>query len=181
MLLSRFESCVLMIDMQEKLLQQCLDPNMLTQHASWVLGLARDCDVPILWSEHYPQNLGSTILPLREILEGQQPIPKTTFSCYAEPKISSALKQLKRKQVILIGIEAHICVMQTAIELKQAGFSVFVIQEAISSRFDHDLQLTLKRFEHKGIETISCEMLFFEWLRDAKDPLFKQLRKRYLS
>lgn len=181
MLLSRLESCVFLVDVQEKVLPYCLQPEKLITHMSWVLRLAQDCSVPILWSEHYPQGLGPTVAPLKKILLKQQAISKTTFSCCAELKIVNALKQLARKQVILMGIEAHVCVLQTALELNDMDYSVFVLKEAISSRHDSDLQLTLTRLQQAGISIISCEMLFFEWMRDANDPVFKQLRTTYLQ
>jgi nicotinamidase-related amidase len=180
MLLSRSESCVFLVDVQEKLLPYCLQPEKLISHASWVLRLAQDCNVPILWSEHYPQGLGSTVASLKKILVAQQPVSKTTFSCCTELKIVNALQQLACTQVILLGIEAHVCVLQTALELKDMGYSVFVLREAISSRHDHDLQLALMRLQQTGIPIISSEMLFFEWMRDASNPLFKQLRATYL-
>jgi nicotinamidase-related amidase len=98
-----------------------------------------------------------------------------------EPKYINLLKEYNKNQLILIGIEAHVCVLQTALEMKDYGFDVFVVVDGVSSRSEFDLKYGLKRMKQNGIHLITAEMVLFEWLRQAGTPEFKEISKEFLQ
>lgn len=181
MLLKREDSLLLLIDVQEKLTPAVLDSNALISRCEWLLKLAHKMEVPILASEQYPKGLGSTIAPLGSYLNAKECVDKVYFSCMSDANYTQRLKQFHKKQVILIGIEAHVCVMQTALEMKEHGFDVFVVVDAVSSRGQHNLKYGLERMRQEGVYLVTSEMVFFEWLRKAGTPEFKELSKEFLS
>src|SRR5690606_4022246 len=110
----------------------------------------------------------------------KQSIEKVTFSCMREPRFKERLSDLNRKQIVLIGIETHVCVLQTAMDLRKEGYDVFVVVDAVSSRYEVDHYCALDRMEHAGIQIVSAEMVFFEWVNQAGTPEFKKLSQAYL-
>lgn len=181
MLLKKEDSILLLVDVQEKLTPAVLDAQAFIARCEWLLKLAKKMDVPILVSEQYSKGLGATIEPLRSHTNPQDAVEKTHFSCMGEPNYTVRLKNYNKKQLILIGIEAHVCVLQTAIEMKEAGFDVFVVVDAVSSRHSLDLKFGLKRMKQEGIHLVTSEMVFFEWVRKAGTPEFKALSKEFLQ
>lgn len=180
MLLQREQCALLLVDVQEKLAFAVHAAAKLIDHCDWILRLAQDCDVPIVISEQYPRGLGHTLPSLLQTAGNATLLEKTTFSCVAAGYLNLSTGQ-ERKQIVLIGIEAHVCVMQTAMELKAAGKQVFVVADAVSSRSPEDCELALARMRSAGIHIISREMALFEWIRDSGHPHFKQLSQRYLQ
>lgn len=181
MLIDRDKSLVLLIDVQEKLFPFISEKDVLLEHCHWILSLAKELSVTTLVTEQYPKGLGQTINELTPYSEHSSVMTKTTISCVADPEISLALEASKREHYILIGIEAHACVMQTALELRSSGKEVFVVVEAIGSRQQSDKELACSRMQQQGVQLISREMLFFEWLPDSKAPEFKTLSKKFLK
>ena len=179
MLLNREESCLLLVDVQEKLAPHVINPDALTSRCEWLMHLAKELNVPILVSEQYPSGLGPTIKPLRDLAH-QTCISKVHFSGYSEPSFLDSWQEINKKQVVIAGIETHVCVLQTAFEMYEAGFQVFVVVDAVSSRHEVDHKYGLKRMKHYGIDLVSAEMVFFEWIRKAGTPDFKSLSQRYL-
>ena len=178
MLIDPTNSSLLLIDVQKKLLPKIYDSKPLENTILDCLEIFYTLDIPIFFSEQYPKGLGSTIDKVLEKLLSYKAykFEKTSFSCFpksSEP--SNAGKILKTKQVILIGIETHICVLQTAMDLKNKGQEVFVISEAVGSRKNHDKELALKRMSNNGIQVLTFEMMLFELLRDSKNKHFKNL------
>ena len=133
-------------------------------------------DIPIFFSEQYPNGLGLTIdKVLKKLLSCKaHKFEKTSFSCF--PTLDAG-QLLKSNQVILIGIETHICVLQTAMDLKGKGFEVFVVVEAVGSRKIYDKDFAIKRMINYGIQVVTFEMMLFELLRDSKNKHFKNLSK----
>ena len=181
MLLNKKDSILLLIDVQEKLVPFVLNNDNFIKHCEWLLRLATRLQVPILASEQYPKGLGKTVESLRGYLTEQNCVAKVHFSCMQEPNFVHCLSQHRKNQLILFGIEAHVCVMQTALEMRTAGFDVFVVVDAITSRKDLDLKYGLKRMKQDGIHLITSEMVFFEWLRHSAFPEFKNLSKEFLQ
>ncbi|KTD02139.1 isochorismatase family protein [Fluoribacter gormanii] len=179
MLLNKEDSLLLLVDVQEKLTPAVLNSEAFIVRCEWLLKLARKIGVPILVSEQYPQGLGSTLKQFHSYFDQQQCIDKVSFSCMGEPKYLERLERLNKKQLILIGIETHVCVLQTALEMKQAGFDVFVVVDAVSCRGEQNMKYGLKRMKSEGIHLVTSEMVFFEWLRKAGTPEFKQLSKEF--
>lgn len=180
MLLDRQQSTLLLVDVQEKLAFAVQAAHKLIDHCDWMLRLAQDCEVPIVISEQYPRGLGGTLPILAQAVSNATHLEKTAFSCVAGHCLNLPVCR-DRRQIVLIGIEAHVCVLQTAFELHAAGKQVFVVADAVSSRSSSDLELALARMRSAGIHIISREMVLFEWVRDASAPNFKQLSQRYLQ
>lgn len=181
MLLNKDDSILLLIDIQEKLIPFIFNTEQCLSRAEWLLKLANKMEVPVLASEQYPKGLGFTVPALKSHISKDQCIEKVHFSCVQAPDFIPRLTQQKRNQIILFGIEAHVCVLQTALELKTAGFEVFVVVDAVGSRTEIDYKYGLKRMKQAGIQLITGEMVFFEWLRQSNVPDFKALSKAFLQ
>ncbi len=180
MLLDKDQSALLLIDIQEKLSPYVMKAEALLQRCLWLGQLANTLNVPLIVSEQYPKGLGQTMPVLREELGLSQCIEKIHFSCYREPSFVSQWQGLAKKQVVIAGIETHVCVLQTALDLLEAGYAVFVVVDAVSSRFELDHHYGLKRMKQNGVQLLSSEMVFFEWLRRAGTPEFKELSQTFL-
>jgi len=181
MLLDKEDSILLLIDVQEKLTPAVLNSNAFITRCEWLLQLAKKMGVPILVSEQYPKGLGSTLKQLQSYFNKEECIEKVHFSCMSAPNYLQRLKQHHKNQLILIGIEAHVCVLQTALQMKEDGFDVFVVADAVSSRGEDNLKYGLKRMKQDGVHLITAEMVFFEWLRQAGTPEFKSLSKEFFQ
>lgn len=181
MLLQADKSCLLVIDVQEKLLPAVQTPESIVTHCRWLIQLAEALTIPVLVSEQYRQGLGPTVPALQTLLSDSVTMEKTHFSCVASPACKQHIEAVNRLQVVIAGIEAHVCVLQTALELSMAGKMVFVVVEAVSSRRPEDKELALLRMRDAGVQLVSREMVFFEWLKQADTALFRQLRKQFIQ
>lgn len=181
MLLNREDSVLLLVDVQEKLVPHVLNHEAFVARCEWLLKLANKMNVPVLASEQYPKGLGHTIKQHQSYFSAQECIEKIHFSCMQQSEYVQQLRSYNKKQLIVIGIEAHVCVLQTAMEMKESGFDVFIVVDAVSSRNEIDLKYGLKRMKQEGIHLITAEMVFFEWLRHAGSPEFKALSKEFLQ
>lgn len=132
-------------------------------------------EVPVIVTEQTPNKIGTTWRDIRPMIADYKPIEKSTFSCCGERMFLEVLEKTKRRQVILCGIETHICVYQTALDLLDAGFEVHVVTDAVSSRDPANKTLALRRMEYEGVKLVGTEMLLFELLADTKDPQFKSI------
>ncbi|MEQ8709913.1 MAG: hydrolase [Rhodospirillales bacterium] len=177
MLLQRDESVLLVIDIQQRLLPTMDDPETVVRHSEMLLRAASELAVPVMVSEQYPKGLGPTVSPLRELAAGGRIFEKMAFSCTGETEILRHLKSLGRRQLVLCGIEAHVCVLQTALGLRQEGYDVFVAEDATSSRSQINLAAGRRRMAANNIEMVSTEMVIFEWLQVAGTAEFKTLSK----
>ena len=179
MLMQAENAALILIDVQEKLSPLVSAPQQLIERCSWLMRLSRDLNVPCLISEQYPKGLGKTVSSLSELSQ-EAIIDKVDFSCFREPEFQAKWKQLKRKQAVLIGIETHVCVLQTALDMQASGTDVFVVVDAVSSRFELDHKYGLKRMKQAGVELVTSEMVFFEWVGQAGTPHFKTLSQTYM-
>ena len=178
MLIDSSNSSLLLIDVQTKLFPKILEAQRLENSILDCIKVFYTLNVPIFFSEQYPKGLGFTIDKVLEKLRTYKAckFEKTSFSCFPNSsKTNNAVQLLKTKQVILIGIETHICVLQTAMDFKNKGHEVFVISEAVGSRKSHDKESALKRMSNNGIQVLTFEMMLFELLRDSKNKHFKNL------
>lgn len=173
-------SQLLIIDVQERL-AGTMDADQLqtlVRNTNILIEAATALDVPILRTEQYPKGLGPTLPDIATCLPaGQHAVEKTCFSCCGASGLEPAMSDVTRKQMILTGMETHICVLQTAIDLRQRGFTVFVVADAVCSRRQHHYQLGLERMQQAGVIISTTESVLFEWLRDASHPQFKSLSK----
>jgi nicotinamidase-related amidase len=174
------DSVLLLVDMQEKLVPLVLNQDSLVSRCHWLLKLAAQLHVPVVTSEQYPKGLGPTIARLSSAIPHQKIIEKVHFSCMQEPNYVQILRQQAKNQLVFCGIEAHVCVLQTALESKTSGFDVFVVVDAVSSRSELDYNYGLTRMKQAGIHLITTEMVFFEWLRQSGFPNFKELSKEFI-
>ncbi|MCX7117652.1 MAG: hydrolase [Legionellales bacterium] len=181
MLLDKDKSGFILVDVQEKLTPLVLNATALVQRCEWLMRLVKAMDVPMLVSEQYPRGLGKTVESLQVLMKGVPSIEKVHFSCYREPKSISLWEDLGRKQVVLAGIETHVCVLQTAMDMHALGFDVFVVADAVSSRHEVDHRYGLKRMKQAGIQLVTAEMVFFEWVGQAGTPEFKSLSQTFFA
>lgn len=180
MLLDPQRSLVLLVDVQEKLTPLVQGHGSLVSNCQWLLEIASLLDVPILVSEQYPQGLGITVKALQPFIRADNHAAKTHFSCAADSGCWDLIDKTDRTQIVLIGIETHVCVLQTAFGLQERSKHVFVVADATASRTTEDKKLALQRMRQQGVEIISKEMAVFEWLRRSDNALFKTISKKYL-
>lgn len=178
MLLRKEDSCLLLVDVQEKLSPYVLESEAMIERCQWLMRLAQELDIPIITSEQYPSGLGQTVSVLRQAASA---IDKVHFSCWREPRFNQHLRSLNKNQIVLIGIETHVCVLQTAFDLIDKGYEVFVVVDAVSSRHELDMSYGLKRMKQAGVQLITSEMAFFEWVEQAGTSQFKILSNAYLK
>ena len=133
--------------------------------------------IPVTHTEQYPRGLGPTEEEIRTHLAAANLIEKTCFSCFAAEGFITTVSLAQRQQIILCGMESHVCVLQTAIELQQAGYQVFVVEDGICSRHKHHHKNALARLRQADIIVTNTESVAFEWLRDASHPDFKSLSR----
>jgi len=165
------------IDIQEKLFPFIQDKDQLEQNLVTLSAGLKALEVPILVTEQYTRGLGITILPLKMELGGQHFIEKTAFSCCDEPQFMTALIASKKQKIILCGIETHVCVLQTAIDLIQVGYQPVVIEDCVSSRKLSDKQTAIERMRQEGVIISSLESILFELARYSGTETFKAISK----
>jgi nicotinamidase-related amidase len=179
MLLDRENSSLLVIDMQERLLPAIEDWQRILDNVMWLVRVAQLLKVPVLASEQYPKGLGHTHADLRTLLPAGGIADKAHFSCVAADCLDG-MSGSERRQIVICGVEAHVCVLQTALELRWQGKEVFVVADAVGSRNLADRDLALARMRGHGIEIVSREMVAFEWLRRAGTAEFRQISSEFL-
>ena len=180
MLIYPNSSCLLVIDIQDKLVPAIHESETLIKNTRWLAEVARLADVPILTSEQYPQGLGHTVAELKEILPEDGFMEKQYFSCMADSNCNEKINSLRPNQVIIVGMEAHVCVLQTAIQLKQQAREVYVVADCVSSRNPADKELALERMRSCGIHIVTREMVGFEWIQRSGTAEFKEFSMNYL-
>lgn len=180
MLLQKDKSCLLLIDVQEKLTPLVMNSEKLITNCQWLMQVASELDVPLLATEQYSKGLGKTVEPLRSIMPSDTDIDKQHFSCYRDAGFAKIWGGLNKKQAIISGIETHVCVLQTALDLLSSGVDVYVVVDAVSSRHMQDHQCGLERMRAEGVQLVTREMVFFEWIEQAGTSVFKSLSKAFL-
>jgi nicotinamidase-related amidase len=172
------ERCALVVvDIQEKLLPPIHEKERLLRNAQLLIRLANMLEVPVLMTTQYAKGLGGTVAPIAELAPHAPAMDKTEFSCFGSEQFCSALKALPRARntVLLCGMEAHICVMQTALAALTKGYLVHVASDAVGSRSEWNWKIGLQRMRDAGAVISSTEMMMYELLRSSGTPVFKQL------
>lgn len=167
------ESIFIMIDIQEKFEKAIPDIETVISNASILNQASEFLNIPLIVTEQYPKGLGKTINRIY-LPETCNYFEKTRFSIFTQ-EITDYLKSLNRKTLILYGIEAHICLTQSALDALDEGYQVFYVCDAVASRKESNKKIAIKRLIQNGIEMINTEMLLFELVNDAKHPNFKQI------
>ncbi|MDP2868397.1 hydrolase [Methyloversatilis sp.] len=173
------ESVLLVIDLQGRLLPAIDDGQTVLENATWLVDVAQAISVPILATEQYPQGLGPTEAGLRARFPDGTIVEKTHFSALAESSLLRA-PEAGRRQWVVVGTEAHVCVQQTVLDRLAMGRQVFVVEDAVGSRRPRDKALALQRMQQNGAEIVSREMVAFEWLEQAGTPLFRAVLERFI-
>lgn len=176
-------SCLIIIDVQAKLSSAIPEKviSRLRINTDILLSAANQLNIPIIATAQYPKGLG----PIEEFITNQlngssKCFDKTRFSCLGADQLPEHLNQINKKQIILTGIEAHICVLQSALDFITEGYDVFVVTDAIASRKSTSYETALLRLNQAGCSLLNTESVLFEWLRDASHPEFKSLSKLIL-
>lgn len=177
---SRFEienSCLLVIDVQGRLAELMHNKKQLFKHIITMIKAADLLGMPVYWFEQYPKGLGSTIPAIKEILAEKHYHEKLTFSACGADDFLHDLQASGLSQAIITGIETHVCVYQTVLDLLANDFAVKVNQQAVSSRLKSNKKLGLHNMEKAGADITSTEMILFELMRTAEHPVFREISR----
>jgi len=169
------DSCLILIDVQGRLAQIQPDCEALFRNLRLLIQGVQLFNLPILWTEHVPEKLGPTIPQLKELLIDGKPVAKCEFGCAQNATFMAELDRLQVQTVLLAGIETHVCVYQTAVDLLQKDYCVEVVADAVSSRNEHDKKIGLERIQSAGASLTTVEMVLFELQRVADGERFRQL------
>jgi len=167
------DSALVVIDMQERLVPAMQAPARTIRNSRTLMTGAAEMDVPIVMTEQYPAGLGPTVAELRS--DDATVLSKMHFSCMEEPTFADHFRSLGRRQAVIAGMEAHICVVQTAASMIEEGFEVFVVSDATASRTIESEQACIARLSACGAGIVTTEMVVFEWLGRAGTPAFKKM------
>ena len=181
MLANRYQSHLLVIDVQQRLVPAIADVEQIVTNVARLVRYATILGVPITFTEHMPQRIGHLLPALRAgAAQSCSVIEKTTFSAVREPAFAARmtdLQQTGRNTVVVCGMEAHVCVMQTVLELRKGGDQVLLVADAVGSRTSSNRALAVDRMSEAGAEIVSQEMIAFEWLERGDAPEFKEILK----
>ena len=168
---------LVIIDVQGKLAQIMHDRDTLFKNLHILVSGVKLLNIPIIWMEQVPNKLGSTIPEIKDVLIDQKPIIKDVFSCMKNEEFNNQIKRINPNDIILAGIESHICVYQTAMDLLEKKYNVHIVADAISSRISENKELGIERMLLEGAMKTSVEMLLFEIQGEAKGDRFRQISK----
>lgn len=168
---------LLVIDMQEKLMPLIVDQRHVTASACKMIRAATVLDLPMIATEQYPRGIGVTHAPIRETLSGGKfsTLEKPTFSAWATPEVRNAILELDRPQIIIVGVETHVCVQQTSLDLASRDYDVFVCADAAGSRGRIDHDVSLHRMRQNGVFVTTVESAIFELCQSSAARKFKAL------
>ncbi len=167
----------LIIDEQKKLMPVIHDREAVLHNTRILIEGLKILEVPFLITQQYTKGMGMTDQVILDAAGTEEFLEKRTFSCWDTEEIRKAIESSGRKQVLLAGVESHICVLQTAIDLTDAGYDVFVVSNCISSRNPSDKAVALQRMIQTGVWITSCESILFELMRTSTHPHFKEISK----
>ena len=176
-MLTTDKTVLVVIDIQARLFRVMTDKEILLQNVLKLVRGIQVFDIPIVLTEQYPVGLGPTLTEITQLLPDIKPIEKVSFSCCDEECFQQELESLKRQQVLLAGIEAHICVYQTAMALLSQGYEVQVVVDCITSRDLENKEVCLTRLNSAGVSLTTTEMALFELLKVGKGDQFMQISR----
>ena len=177
LLMNSDDTAVLVVDLQEKLVPHILDHAKVVWNVTRLLRAAKVLGVRILGTEQYPKGLGATVPEVSGLMEGAELTEKLMFSCRECSSLLDELETHQVRNVLLCGIETHVCVAQTALDLIANGFNVFLCVDAVGSRFSLDQDVALQRMECAGATLTTTEAAMFEWCESAGSDSFKSISK----
>lgn len=169
------ETAAVVIDIQEKLLPHIHENEYILQNCLKLIGGLQILSVPIIITQQYSKGLGSTVSPIKQKFSEFRYIEKISFSCYEEPTFAEQVLSLGKPSIILCGIETHVCVLQTCLDLLNAGLIPVVVEDCVSSRKPNDKRVALDRMRQEGACITTLESILFELTRKAGNETFKRI------
>ncbi len=176
-ILSRDKALLLVIDFQQKLLAAIRESEGLLQNCVRLIRFAKIFDLPIIWTEQYPKGLGQTVDVVKDELSHLRPVEKLSFSCFGEPNFVQWLSTYSATQLIICGIETHICVEQTALDAIEAGYQAHIVSDACGSRKKADHELGLNKMAGAGASLTCTEMSMYEIITRSDSKEFREVLK----
>lgn len=176
-MLNTEDSLLIIIDIQEKLLKAACESEKIASNVVKMAKASNILSVPVIVTEQYPKGLGETVSVLKDALASDVcVIEKTSFSALSEGKFKDKIDSFNKKQVLICGIETHICVLQTALDLHNAGYDVYILADCSSSRQFAEHNTAVELLKQYNIKIVSTEIVLFEWLKTSKHPKFKEIQ-----
>ena len=166
-----------MIDIQERLFPVMWENEVLLKNCKILIKGLQELKLPLIATQQYTKGLGETHLEIKSVIPNFTFIEKRDFSCCDEPAFSEKVKELNVKNIIICGIESHVCVLQTAVDLKEAGLNPIVVMDCVSSRTKENIELAKERFRHEGILMTSYESILFELTRSSGAVEFRAISR----
>jgi nicotinamidase-related amidase len=173
--MSAADTGLLIIDVQEKLMAKIPQADSVVRNIAFLIDSARVLRMPVAATEQYPQGLGPTVAELARRLP-ERP-DKVAFSCCALPTVVEGFRRSGRPKIVLAGIETHVCVLQTALDLLALDFRIYIAADAVASRYALDREFALRRMEQAGAILTTSETTVFEWVGGADSPHFKEISR----
>lgn len=177
MVLNRDRAALIVVDFQERLAPAMHDLDETLARATTLIETANRLDVPVLLTEQYPKGLGRSLAPIDALIRADCRVEKLEFSAAANTDFSRRLAALDRQEAVVCGIEAHVCVLQTVLELAEQGYRTVMVRDACTSRRPDDAEAAFARAAVAGVELVTSEMVAFEWLRRAGTDEFRAVSR----
>ena len=168
-------SLLLVIDIQEKFRNVINQFDKVIHNSNKLIKAANILKIPILVTEQYPKGLGITVKEIKETLDDYTYSEKVSFDCFGDVNFIKKLEEKNKPNLIICGIEAHICITQTVLSALENKYNVYLIADAVSSRKEEDYKIALRRLESDGAKLASTEMIIFQLIKDSKDKNFKDI------
>lgn len=175
MRITKENTVALIIDIQERLVPAMFEKDVLIKNCSILIRGLLVSAIPMTVTQQYTKGLGDTVDEIKAVIPDFSYIEKRDFSCCDEPSVIERLESLNKKNIVICGIESHVCVLQTAVDLKAAGFNPVVVMDCVSSRTPQSIEMAKERFRHEGIMMTSYESILFELTRSSASPEFKAI------
>jgi nicotinamidase-related amidase len=176
-MLTRENTVLIVIDIQGKLASLMHRRDEFYDNVVRMIKGAQVLEIPIIWNEQIPDKLGPTVDKIKEALNQAGPLVKTSFSCCGNPVFNKTLANMNRKQALLVGMETHVCVYQTAIDLLNNGYVVHLVADAVSSRIPENIDIGRNAIAKAGAHITSVEMSLLEILKEAQGDQFREIIK----
>lgn len=175
-ILNQEESVLMIVDIQERLVPVMKYGKQVIDNTNTLISIAKSLEIPMIITEQYPKGLGQTVSEIQANTEGTKAFEKITFSC-CTPEVMEALNKLGKKKVIITGMETHVCVFQTVRDLLSHGYQVYLVKDAVCSRTKENYKNGLDLMSNMGAVVTNTETVFFDLMKKAGTPLFKELSK----
>ena len=172
------DAFLLIIDIQERLAAVMNERDTVIKNTTHLIELSKLFDIPLVLTEQYPKGLGPTVSEIRNALKEYQPVEKLSFSCCGAEGFLDAVKKTNRRKVLVTGMETHICVLQTCLDLLQEGLEVYLIADAITSRRPYDKSIALDMLKGAGCIVTTTEAVLFQVLKKAGTEEFRVISRR---